>query len=232
MAKWMKKNWINFFVGIALCGGLCLLLYPTVSDWWNRLHQSRAIASYAQAAEGMSAEEIEAYLALAREYNKRLLEKESRFKMTEEEQKEYAALLDITGTGIMGYIEIPAIHVSLPVYHGTDEATLQIASGHIAGSSLPVGGENTHAAVSGHTGLPSARLFTDLDKLSEGDTFTITVLNQSLTYEVDQIRTVLPEDTSELVFVEGADYCTLQTCTPYGINTHRLLVRGKRIETP
>ena len=132
----------------------------------------------------------------------------------------------------MGYIEIPAIHVSLPIYHGTDEATLQIASGHIAGSSLPVGGENTHAAVSGHTGLPSARLFTDLDKLSEGDTFTITVLNQSLTYEVDQIRTVLPEDTSELAFVEGADYCTLQTCTPYGINTHRLLVRGKRIETP
>ncbi len=232
MAKWMKKNWINFFVGIALCGGLCLLLYPTVSDWWNKLHQSMAITSYAQTAEGMSEEEIAAYLAAAEEYNQSLLAKEGRFKLTEEEQEEYRSLLDVTGTGIMGYVEIPAIHVSLPIYHSTDEAVLQVASGHIAGSSLPVGGESTHAVISGHTGLPSARLFTDLDKLSEGDTFTITVLNRSMTYQVDQIRTVLPEDVSELTIAYGADYCTLQTCTPYGVNSHRLLVRGKRIEAP
>lgn len=228
----MKKNWINFFVGIALCGGLCLLLYPTVSDWWNKLHQSMAIISYAQTAEGMSEEEIAAYLAAAEEYNQSLLAKEGRFKLTEEEQEEYRSLLDVTGTGIMGYVEIPAIHVSLPIYHSTDEAVLQVASGHIAGSSLPVGGESTHAVISGHTGLPSARLFTDLDKLSEGDTFTITVLNRSMTYQVDQIRTVLPEDVSELTIAYGADYCTLQTCTPYGVNSHRLLVRGKRIEAP
>ncbi len=228
----MKKNWINFFVGIALCGGLCLLLYPTVSDWWNKLHQSMAITSYAQTAEGMSEEEIAAYLAAAEEYNQSLLAKEGRFKLTEEEQEEYRSLLDVTGTGIMGYVEIPAIHVSLPIYHSTDEAVLQVASGHIAGSSLPVGGESTHAVISGHTGLPSARLFTDLDKLSEGDTFTITVLNRSMTYQVDQIRTVLPEDVSELTIAYGADYCTLQTCTPYGVNSHRLLVRGKRIEAP
>lgn len=229
MAKWLKKNIINIFLAVIVLAGLCLLLYPTFSDWWNSLHQSQAIASYVEKVEGMSQEEMDALLEQAHAYNQRLWDKGNRWLPSPEEAAEYRSLLDVTGTGIMGYVNIPVIDVSLPIYHGTDEAVLQIASGHIEGTSLPVGGESTHAAISGHRGLPSARLFTDLDRLGEGDLFTVTVLGRTLTYQIIQIRIVLPEDTSEMDLYRGEDYCTLQTCTPYGVNTHRLLLRGKRV---
>lgn len=229
MAKWLKKNMINIFLAVVILAGLCLLLYPTFSDWWNSLHQSRAIASYVETVEGMSQEEMDALLEEARAYNERLWDKGNRWIPSPQEAEEYRSLLDVSGTGIMGYVNIPVIDVSLPIYHGTDEAVLQVASGHIEGTSLPVGGADTHAAISGHRGLPSAKLFTDLDKLSEGDIFTVTVLGQVLTYQIVQIRIVLPEDTSEMELYRGEDYCTLQTCTPYGVNTNRLLLRGKRI---
>lgn len=229
MAKWLKKNMLNIFLAVIVLAGLCLLLYPTFSDWWNSLHQSRAIASYVETVEGMSQEEKDQLLEAARAYNERLWSKGNRWIPTPEDDAEYRSLLDVSGTGIMGYVNIPSIDVSLPIYHGTDEAVLQIASGHIEGTSLPVGGADTHAAVSGHRGLPSARLFTDLDRLGEGDLFTVTILGETLTYQIVQIRIVLPEDTSEMQLYRGEDYCTLQTCTPYGVNTHRLLLRGRRV---
>lgn len=210
--------------------GLAIIAYPTFSDWWNQYHQSRAIATYVQAVEEVSQEEKDAMIAEAVAYNERLVDKPDRYRMTEAEEKEYRSILDLTGSGVMGYIQVSSIGVNLPVYHGVDESVLQVAIGHIEGTSLPVGGETTHAVVSGHRGLPSAKLFTDLDKLVEGDTFTITVLNRTTTYEVDQIRIVDPTDMSDLNLQKGADYVTLVTCTPYGINTHRLLVRGHRID--
>lgn len=211
--------------------GLALLLYPTVSDYWNSLHQSRAIAGYAEAVaeidDGVYAEIWQA----AQRYNETLLRNEDRLQPTEEETVLYNSLLDAAGNGIMGYIEVPAIGVSLPIYHGTDEAVLQIAIGHIEGTSLPVGGADTHCVVSGHRGLPSAKLFTDLDKLEVGDSFQLRVLDEVLTYEVDQIHIVEPHEVDLLEIEPGKDLCTLVTCTPYGINSHRLLVRGHRVET-
>ena len=210
--------------------GLSLLLYPTVSDWWNSFHQSRAIANYAHDINELDKEAYERLLSDARVYNVGLPERNDRFTLSEEEAREYNSLLDISGTGIMGYIEIPEIKVSLPIYHGTSESVLSIAIGHIEGSSLPVGGESTHCVLSGHRGLPSAKLFSHLDKLAEGDIFLLQTLEETLTYEVDQIRIVEPQEIAGLAIEEGKDYCTLVTCTPYGINTHRLLVRGHRIE--
>lgn len=211
--------------------GVALLLYPTVSDYWNSLHQSRAIAGYAEAVaeidDGVYAEIWQA----AQRYNETLLRNEDRLQPTEEETVLYNSLLDAAGNGIMGYIEIPAIGVSLPIYHGTDEAVLQIAIGHIEGTSLPVGGADTHCVVSGHRGLPSAKLFMDLDKLEVGDSFQLRVLDEVLTYEVDQIHIVEPHEVDLLEIEPGQDLCTLVTCTPYGINSHRLLVRGHRVET-
>lgn len=210
--------------------GVALLLYPTVSDHWNSLHQSRAIAGYAEAVaeidDGVYAEIWQA----AQRYNETLLRNEDRLQPTEEETVLYNSLLDAAGNGIMGYIEVPAIGVSLPIYHGTDEAVLQIAIGHIEGTSLPVGGADTHCVVSGHRGLPSAKLFTDLDKLEVGDSFQLRVLDEVLTYEVDQIHIVEPHEVDLLEIEPGQDLCTLVTCTPYGINSHRLLVRGHRVE--
>ena len=229
----MKKktsNLITIFLFLVLFAGLSLLLYPTVSDYWNSFHQSRAIASYAEQVAEMDNDTYEQLWAEAQAYNTSLLEKPSRYQMTDEEREEYESLLNVSGNGIIGYIEIPAINCALPIYHGTDEAVLQIAVGHIEGTSLPVGGESTHCVLSGHRGLPSAKLFSDLDKLAEGDTFLIRVLDETLTYEVDQTRIVLPYEMSDLEIEEGKDYCTLVTCTPYGINSHRLLVRGHRIE--
>jgi len=223
-------DWTSLILFFIVLIGAGLIAYPTVSDWWNSFHQSRAIATYANIVENTSEEEMEAMLEEAREYNARLINKSNRFMMEEDEIKEYESLLDLSGTGVMGYIQINEIGVNLPVYHGTDEAVLQIAIGHIEGTSLPVGGPGTHAVMSGHRGLPSAKLFTDLDKLVEGSIFTVTVLNQTATYEVDQIRIVLPSELSDLNIVSGEDYCTLVTCTPYGVNTHRMLVRGHRIE--
>lgn len=214
---------------IILLAGVGILLYPSVSDWWNSMHATRAIASYVTAVEDLSGQEREAMLEAAREYNSRLANGVN-FTLTDEQRAEYDSLLDITGTGIMGYVQITSIGVNLPVYHSVDEAVLQIAVGHIPGSSLPVGGERTHAILSGHRGLPSAKLFSDLDQIVEGDTFTINIMDQTTTYMVDQIRIVLPEETDELAIKDGKDYCTLVTCTPYGINTHRMLVRGRRID--
>lgn len=209
--------------------GMGIMLYPTVSDWWNSLHATRAIEGYVSVVEDMSGKEKEAILEAAREYNAKL-QSGVNFLLTDEELEEYNSLLDITGTGIMGYLQIPAISVNLPIYHTVDESVLQIAVGHIPGSSLPIGGEGTHSILSGHRGLPSAKLFSDLDKVVEGDIFTIDIMDETVTYMVDQIRIVLPEEVDELAIQPGKDYCTLVTCTPYGINTHRILVRGKRIE--
>ena len=230
MAKFLKKHLTSIILYAVLIFGLCLLLYPTVADWWNSMHQSRAIASYVEAVEDLSGEEREALLEEARRYNRRLALSGIEFQLTEEQLAEYESVLDVSGTGIMGYVQIPKINVSLPVYHGTDEAVLQIAVGHIAGTSFPIGGEGTHSVLSGHRGLPSARLFTDLDQILVGDVFTVTVLNETITYQVDQIRIVEPADVSQLQIIPGEDHCTLVTCTPYGINTHRMLVRGIRIE--
>ena len=229
----MKKNankFITIFLVLILLAGLSLLLYPTVSDYWNSFHQTRAIASYAEEVAQMDDNTYERILADAHAYNKALIANSARYHPTDEERAEYRNLLNIAGTGMMGYIEIPAIECSLPLYHGTDEAVLQIAIGHIEGTSLPVGGESTHCVVCGHRGLPSAKLFTNLDRLAVSDIFTIRILDEVLTYEVDQILIVDPPDIKDLKIEPGKDYFTLVTCTPYGINTHRLLVRGHRID--
>ena len=229
----MKKKTgspITLLLILILLAGISLLLYPTVSDYWNSFHQSRAIASYAEQVAKIDPDTYKQLWADAQAYNRSLIGKVGRYDMTDEERAKYESLLNVSGNGIIGYIEIPSINCSLPIYHGTDEAILQIAVGHIEGTSLPVGGSGTHCVISGHRGLPSARLFTDLDKMVEGDTFMMRVLDETLTYEVDQIRIVLPDEMDDLEIEEGKDYCTLVTCTPYGINSHRLLVRGHRVE--
>ena len=229
----MKKkisNLITVFLVLILLAGLSLLLYPTFSDWWNSYHQTKAIASYAADVANLSNEDYEKIWKAATEYNASLSERNSDYTLTEEQKSQYEQLLNVSGDGIMGYIEIPSINCSLPIYHGTQESVLQIAVGHIEWSSLPVGGASSHCVVSGHRGLPSAKLFTNLDELSKGDTFMLRVLDEVLTYEVDQILIVEPQETGALQIEEGKDYCTLVTCTPYGINTHRLLVRGHRID--
>ena len=228
--KKKKGNFTTILLVLILLAGLSLLLYPTVSDYWNSFHQSRVIATYAEQVAGLEEESCEQLRDEAAAYNRALIGKSERYFMTEAEREAYESLLNVSGNGIIGYIEIPEIKCSLPIYHGTDPSVLQIAVGHIEGSSLPVGGEGTHCVLSGHRGLPSARLFTDLDQLEEGDIFMLRVLDETLTYEVDQIRIVLPTELSDLGIEAGKDYCTLVTCTPYGINTHRLLVRGHRIE--
>ena len=228
--KKKKGNFITKCLILVLLAGLSLLLYPTVSDYWNSFHQSRAIVSYAENVANLDDADYEKFWADAQAYNQSLVNKGQYFDMTEEEKKEYESFLNVSGNGMMGYIEIPALKCSLPIYHGTDEAVLQIAVGHLEWSSLPVGGESSHCVLSGHRGLPSAKLFTNLDELKEGDIFILRVLDETLTYEVDQIRIVLPEEMDDLAIEKGKDYCTLVTCTPYGINTQRLLVRGHRVE--
>ena len=211
--------------------GLSLMLYPVVSDYWNSFHQSRAIASYLETVNSLEQAEYDALLEEARAYNQSLVGHATRFTFSEEEEAVYLSMLGSTG-GAVGYIEIPTIKVSLPIYLGTSEAVLQAGVGTMEGTSLPVGGESTHAVLTGHRGLPSATLFTDLDKLVEGDLFHVNILNETCTYEVDQILIVEPAEMDALDIEEGMDYCTLITCTPYGINTHRMLVRGHRVETP
>lgn len=225
----MKNKLTTILLILALFAGLSLLLYPTVSDW-NSLHASQAVADYAENVRNLEAEKYEQVLQDAKSYNQMLPYKQTTFALSEEEKEAYDALLDISGTGVMGYIEIPTVNISLPVYHGTEDAVLQIAVGHLEWSSLPVGGESTHCVLSGHRGLPSAKLFTNLDKLVAGDKFIMRVLDEVLTYEVDQILIVEPTDVSTLMIEAGKDLCTLVTCTPYGINSHRLLVRGHRTE--
>lgn len=210
--------------------GLSLLLYPSIANYWNGIHQSRAIASYEQVISDLSGEERQRLWQEACAYNEDMRGRGSSRMLSPEEQQRYERTLDLSGTGIMGHIEIEKIGVSLPIYHGTDDDILQVAVGHLEWSALPVGGEGTHCVLSGHRGLPSAKLFTNLDQLAKGDLFELHVLDEVLTYEVDQIRIVKPNEVGNLTAEEGQDYCTLVTCTPYGINTHRLLVRGKRVE--
>lgn len=226
----MKKHWSTILLVFIFIIGLSLLLYPSFSDWWNSFHQSRAIATYSEQVAEIDDEQYEELWNAAWDYNQSLLERPNSFVLTDEQKETYELLLNVGNNGIMGYIEIPSIDVMLPIYHGTDEAVLQIAVGHLEWTSLPVGGESSHCVVSGHRGLPSAKLFTDLDKIVEGDTFILRVLDEVLTYEVNQIRIVEPENTDDLLIVEGEDLCTLVTCTPYGINSHRMLVRGHRID--
>ena len=227
----MKKGKLSTIILIfVFLAGLSLLLYPTVSEYWNSLHQSRAIVEYAEQVAELNDDAYSQLWLDAQNYNRALIGKADRYTMDDREKEEYESQMNVSGNGIIGYIEIPTINCFLPIYHGTDESVLQVAIGHIAGTSLPVGGEGTHCVLSGHRGLPSAKLFSNLDQLAEGDTFILHVLDEMLTYEVDQIRIVEPHEMSDLDIEEGKDYCTLVTCTPYGINTHRLLVRGYRAE--
>lgn len=227
----MKKHLSTILLFLVFFIGLSLLLYPTFADWWNSLHQSRAVASYVEQVSNMDDEKYDELWSAAWDYNRSLIDRPNDYLLSEEQKTHYENLLNITGSGIMGYIEIPRIDIVYPIYHGTDESVLQIAIGHLDWTSLPVGGEGSHCVISGHRGLPSARLFTDLDQMEVGDTFLLRVLDEVLTYEVDQILIVEPHVTEDLLIVEGEDLCTLITCTPYGINSHRMLVRGHRTET-
>ena len=227
----MKNNRSTILLILILLIGLSLMLYPSFADWWNSFHSSRAIASYEEQVANIDDAQYEELWNAARDYNQSLLHRPNDFILSDEQQEIYKSLLDIGGNGIMGYIEIPTIDVMLPIYHGTEESVLQIAVGHLDWTSLPVGGAGSHCVLSGHRGLPSARLFTDLDKLKVGDVFMLHVLNEILTYEIDQILIVEPQDTDPLLIEPGKDLCTMITCTPYGINSHRMLVRGHRIES-
>ena len=226
----MRKHLSTILLVFILLIGLSLLLYPTVSDYWNSFHQTRAIATYAENVAKLDNNQYDHLWEEARAYNEALPFRSNPYYLSEEQKAQYESLLDVSGLGVMGYIEIPEIDVSLPIYHGTEESVLQVAVGHLDWTSLPVGGESTHCVLSGHRGLPSAKLFTNLDKLQTGDIFMLRILDDVLTYEVDQILIVEPQETGALRIEEGKDYCTLVTCTPYGINTHRLLVRGHRID--
>ena len=226
----MKKHFTTLFLYLILMIGLSLLLYPTFSDWWNSFHSSQAISTYSEQVANLDDDRYEAIWSAAWEYNQSLLERPNSYVLSDEMTGRYNELLNLDDSGVMGYIEIPALDLALPVYHGTDDAVLQVAVGHLEWTSLPVGGDSSHCVVSGHRGMPSARLFTDLDQIVIGDVFLLRILDEVLTYEVDQIRIVEPDDVEELLIREGEDLCTLVTCTPYGINSHRLLVRGHRIE--
>ncbi len=224
----MKKS--NLLFGFILIVGILIVLYPSVSNYVNSKHQTRAIQGYETQLQQLSQADYDAFWEAAEAYNAALAARGGGYELSQEELDVYNSLLDPTGTGIMGHIEITDLGVDLPIYHGIDEAVLQIGVGHLPGSSLPVGGKSTHAVLSGHRGLPSSKLFTDLDKMAEGDLFLLHIMNKTLCYQVDQINIVLPEETGNLVLTKDKDYCTLITCTPYGVNTHRLLIRGKRID--
>ena len=226
----MKKHLSTIILVLVFFVGLSVMLYPTISDFCNEKRQSKAIVDYQSTIENMKEEDYTSFFKEASAYNKKLLNLNYPF-INGTKIEGYDDILNINGNGMMGYITIPKIKVELPIYHGTSDAVLNVATGHLQGTSLPVGGKSTHCVLSAHRGLPSAKLFTSLDKMAVGDTFTITVLDKVLTYEVDQIKIVLPHVVEDLYIEEGKDFCTLVTCTPYGINTHRLLVRGKRIAT-
>ena len=210
--------------------GLSVLLYPTISDFWNEKRQSQAIVNYDDLIVDLTPEDYSDYFNKAEAYNKKIRNMSYPFMNHKNIADEYFDTLDVNGNGMMGYITIEKIKVQLPIYHGTSDKVLNSAVGHVEGSTLPVGGKSTHSVLSAHRGLPSAKLFTNLDKVDVGDVFTIRILDRTITYQVDQILIVLPHETDNLNIVQGEDYCTLVTCTPYGINTHRMLVRGTRIE--
>ena len=226
----MRKHVSTITTVLVFLAGLSLLLYPTVSNYWNSKHQTQAVAEYSDRIEKMDEQEKKQAFEQAEKYNETLISDSGRFTPTEEQDEWYKSLLDIDGTGMMGYITIPEIDCKLALYHTVDASVLQVGVGHMEGSSLPVGGSGTHCVFSGHRGLPSAKIFTDLDQMKNGDIFLIHVLGKTLAYKVDQIKTVLPEESSELDIIEGEDHVTLVTCTPYGVNTHRLLIRGIRTE--
>ena len=238
-----KKHRVsNLILVLILLAGVAIAGYPAFSDYWNSMHQTRAIAGYAERVAELTNDEYVTVWENALDYNRRLAANPNPWAMSDEDIDDYERQLNVDGTGNMGFISIPRIDVNLPVYHGTSEAVLQTSIGHIDGTSLPAGSVHpdeddydkvefaSHSVLSGHRGLPSAKLFSDLDVLEVGDVFYLTVLDQTLTYQVDKITVILPEDSSELALFPGKDYCTLMTCTPYGINTHRLLVRGIRVE--
>ena len=226
----MKKHLFSILIIAMFLIGSSVLLYPAISNYINSKHASKVIATYNEVLTNSDEDKLGGILGSADDYNNRLRSALPDAFYIPSNVTGYGETLDITGTGIMGYIDIDKIGVELPIYHGVSKEVLQVGVGHLEGTSLPVGGESTHCVLSGHRGLPSAKLFTDLDELETGDEFTITILDQLLTYRVDQIRIVLPTETDDLQVVDGKDYCTLMTCTPYGINTHRLLVRGVRTE--
>ena len=229
-AKARTRSLSNLLMGIALAVGTFLLVYPKASEYWNSFTQSRSIMGYAEQVAQMSTAEYAKFITDAEEYNAKLAENGNEWHMTQGQKKVYESRLTFDSTGVMGYIDIPKISTKLPIYHGTSDAVLQTSIGHLAESSLPVGGKGSHCVLSGHRGLPSAKLFSDLDKMVQGDTFTLSVLNETYTYQVDQIRVVEPTDLRELTIRPGMDLCTLVTCTPYGVNSHRLLVRGHRVK--
>lgn len=232
----MKKKIINIGLSLLFLIGLSILLYPTFSNLWNTWRNDQLISEYSQSIQEIPEADYSEMWEAAREYNRQHTENVIIDVFDKENEKEYEmshpydVLLDPSGNGIMGYINIPKINIQLAIYHGVGEHSLENGVGHIEGTSLPIGGESTHAVLSAHRGLPQAKLFTDLDQMEIGDTFFITVLDQKIAYQVDQIKTVLPEETDDLAIVKGEDYCTLVTCTPYGVNSHRMLVRGKRVE--
>ena len=226
----MRRHKTVIFLTLGFLVGICILLYPAFSDFWNSKTQSRAITNYESVLENLKPEDYTAIFEKAHAYNKALYETD--YPLRDYNQVSgYDDTLRVTDNDMIGYVKIDRIGVELPIYHGTSEKVLSKGVGHLEGSSLPVGGENTHSVMSAHRGLPSAKLFTDLDRIEKGDTFQIIILDQVLTYQVDFIKVIEPTDISDLQIIEGGDYCTLFTCTPYGINTHRLLVRGVRIET-
>lgn len=226
----MKKHISNSILAIIFIAGLSLLLYPSFSNWWNQSRSSKAIDSYNTMVSEMNDDETDKLWNEAEKYNKKLFKNGQHMNLTKEEEKLYNSMLTVGTNPVIGYVEVDRLSINLPIYHGVSESVLTQGIGHLNWSSLPVGGKNTHCVLSGHRGLPSARLFTDISEMKEGDLFRVHVLGKTLVYEVDQIRTVLPKDTTELTIKKGKDYCTLVTCTPYGINTHRLLVRGHRVE--
>lgn len=226
----MRQHKTVIFLTLGFLVGISLLLYPAFSNYWNSKTQSRAIVDYEAVLEHLKPEDYSAMFQAAYDYNRALYETDYPL-MDYEEIPGYYDTLTLPGSSIIGYVKIDKIGVELPIYHGTSDEVLNVGVGHLEGTSLPVGGENTHSVMSAHRGLPSAKLFTDLDRLEPGDTFQITVLDQVLTYQVDQVKVITPTEVEDLLIAEGKDYCTLFTCTPYGINTHRLLVRGIRIET-
>ena len=228
--KGLKKQLPNLIFGVIFLVGVAIFLYPSVSNYVNSIHQSKAINSYDQSISNMSQEDYTKFWQAAYEYNKELATKPMNFTLSDEELTEYNKILDPTGTGIIGYIEIENIGVNLPIYHGTEESVLQVGIGHLEGTSFPTGTSSTHVVLSGHRGLPSSKLFTDLDQMIVGDTFLLHIMDQTFAYQVDYISIVLPEEVTGLAIVDGEEYVTLVTCTPYGVNTHRLLVRAKRVD--
>jgi sortase A len=225
----MKNNKIGIILVLMLFVGVCGLLYPSVSQYWNTKTQTRAVENYQEILASIEPEDFDKYFEQADKYNQDLNEINQPL-INYGKLQNYQEILNIAGNGVMGYVTIPKLSVELPLYHGISAEVLNVACGHLEGTSLPVGGESTHSVLSAHRGLPHAKLFTELDKLEIGDTFTITVLDRTVTYQVDQIKIVRPNVIDDVQIVQGEDLCTLLTCTPYGVNSHRLLVRGTRIE--